>query len=495
MPAGLVGLLAVLPIGYLVVRASEGGVDVVRRTLFRERTAALLGRSLGLAVTVTVAAAVLGVTLAWLTVRCRLPGRGLWVVLAALPLAVPTYVAGFAYISRFPRLAGFGGAWLVLTLYSYPYVYLPVLAALRGLDPSLEESSRSLARGPVRTFFRVTLRQLRPAVAAGSLLVALYVLSDFGAVSLMRYDAFTRVIYQSYQASFDRTPAAVLGCLLVLVTVVLVVAEGRTRGRAGYSRVGRGAARAVADVELGPWRWLAVAFLLGVALLTLGVPGWTLGTWIGRGARAGQDLGTTWRAAGASLGASALGAAVTVAGAIPVGVLAARHRSRFAGFVERASYAGHALPGIVIALSLVFFASNYASALYQRLPLLVFAYFVLFLPLGVGAVYGSAVQAPPALDEVARSLGRTPFGVLRTITAPLTMPGVAAGAALVFLTCMKELPATLLLRPTGLDTLAVRVWSETSAGAFAAAAPPAALLVLVAAVPTLLLLRRGGDLT
>jgi len=494
VPAVLVAAAALLPVVYLGVRATDRGLGAALDVLLRARTGALLARSVGLAVAVTASAAVVGVLLAWLTTRCRLPGAAAWRVAAALPLAIPTYVAGFAYISRFPGLAGFTGAWLVLTLYSYPYVLLPVAAALRGLDPALEEVSRSLGHGPWRTFRSVTLRQLRPSLAAGSLLVALYVFSDFGAVSLMRFDAFTRVIYQSYQASFDRTPAAVLGCLLVVVTVAIVVAEGRSRGAARYARTGQGAARRATTVDLGRWRWPALAVTAGLSALTLGVPGLTIVTWLSRGLSQGGSLADTGRAALGSVTVATLGAVVTVAAAVPVALLAARHRSPLAGAVERASYAGHALPGLVIALSLVFFATRYADPLYQRLPLLVFAYFVLFLPLAVGAVHASAVQAPPVLDDVARSLGSGPWRVLRTVTAPLTAPGVAAGAALVFLTCIKELPATLLLRPTSLQTLSVLVWEETGAGEYAAAAPPAALLVLVAAVPTWLLTRRGGGL-
>jgi iron(III) transport system permease protein len=234
------------------------------------------------------------------------------------------------------------------------------------------------------------------------------------------------------------------------------------------------------------------AFLAGVVAVTLGLPAATLVRWLSQGTSSAV-VDETWRAALSSLSASMLGAVVTALAALPIGLLAARYgRSRAARFAERASYAGHALPGIVIALSLVFFATRYASAFYQRMPTLVFAYLVLFLPLAVAAIYGSAVNASPRLEEVAQSLGTTPFGALRRVTAPLVAPGVGAGMALVFLTCMKELPATLLLRPTGFDTLATRVWSETSAGAFAAAAPSAALLIGVAAIPTWLLTRRTG---
>jgi len=482
----------VLPIVYLAVRASGGGLDLIRRTLLRDRTAELVTRSLVLAVTVTAAATTLGVALAWLTVRCRVPGRRAWQVACALPLAIPTYVAGFAYVSRYPGLAGFRGAWLVLTLYSYPYVYLPVAAALTSLDPAQGEAARSLGAGPWAVFRRVTLRQLRPSIATGALLVALYALSDFGAVSLMRFTAFTRAIYLSYQGGFDRTPAAIYGTLLVAITIALVVAEGRARGRARYYAAGRGAQRRAVPLDLGRWRWAAFAALCAVTAVTLGIPAATLARWLAEGTSQAV-VDETWHAALSSLSASALGAVVTAAAALPIGLLAARFgRSRAARFAEGASYAGHALPGIVIALSLVFFATRYANALYQRLPVLVFAYVVLFLPLAVAAIYGSAVNASPRLEEVAQSLGTAPFGALRRVTAPLVAPGVGAGAALVFLTCMKELPATLLLRPTGFDTLATRVWSETSTGAFAAAAPAAALLIAVAAVPTWLLTRRTG---
>jgi len=227
-------------------------------------------------------------------------------------------------------------------------------------------------------------------------------------------------------------------------------------------------------------------------VLALGIPAVTLVRWLVDSVQADVDMARVWRSAGGSLMASGLGAVVTGAAAIPVALLAARHRSRVASVVERSAYVGHALPGIVVALSLVFFSARYLTSLYQRLPVLVFAYLVLFLPLAVSAVYTSAVQASPALDEVARSLGKRPLAVLRTVTAPLLAPGVAAGAALVFLTCMKELPATLLLGPTGFETLATRVWSATAIGAYGDAAVPSAILVVAAAVPTWLLSRRLG---
>jgi iron(III) transport system permease protein len=492
-PAALAAAVALLPLGYLAVRASERGLGTVADVLVRERTLRLVARSLALAGTVTAVCLVLGVSLAWLAVRTRLPGGRAWAVALALPLAVPSYVAAFAWLSLFPGFGGFGGAVLVLSLCCYPYVYLPVAAALERMDPAHEEVARSLGRGPAGTFGAVTVRQIRPAAAAGGLLVALYVLSDFGAVAILRYDVFTRVIYTSYRSSFDRTPAAILGCLLVVLTVLIVWSENRTRGRAGYARIGGGTARPRGPAVRSHWAARAgLTWCVLVCGLAIGVPFGALAYWLAQGSSAGLELAELGTAAVSTLLVSGLGALLTVALALPVGALAARHRGRLPRLLEQATYAGHALPGIVVALALVFLAVRFAYPLYQRTPVLVFAYAVLFLPAAVGAVRASVAQSPPALEEVARSLGRSPADVLRSITVPLAAPGIAAGAALVFLTCMKELPATLLLRPTGMETLATELWSQTEIGAYAAAAPYAAALVLLAALPTFLLGRWSG---
>ncbi|MFJ9639322.1 ABC transporter permease [Streptomyces sp. NPDC101178] len=452
-----------------------------------DRVAELLMRSIGLAAVVVVASLVIGISLAWLTSRTALPGARLWSVLATLPLAVPSYAAGFAWISAEDELAGFTGAALVLTLVSYPYVYLPVTAALRRMDPAQEEAARSLGHGPFAAFRRVTLPQLRPAAAGGSLLVALYVLSDFGAVSIMRYETFTRAIHTSYKASFDRTPAAALGVVLVVITVLLVAAESRTRGRGVHFSTGSGAPRAVRRIALGRWRWPALAWSTAVAAAGVAFPVGTLGYWLTVGNSRTWEPDLLLETTGNTVLVATLGAAATVALALPVGVLAARYRTRSARLLEQAAYAGHAVPGITVALAMVFLAVRYVYPLYQELPLLVAAYTVLFLPVAVASTRAAVLQAPPVLEDVARSLGHGPLAVLRRVTVPLAAPGIAAGAALTFVVGMKELPATLLLRPTGMDTLATRLWTETGTASYAAAAPYAAVLIAIAAVPSYLL--------
>lgn len=503
----LVAVLALVPIASLVVLAVSAGDEAVALAL-RERTLAVLGRTLLLAGTVTLASVVVGVPVAWLTSRSDLPWRRLWTVLAVLPLVVPSYVGGYAVVAalgprgalqsvleplgvaRLPELYGLPGAALALTLFSYPYVVLSVRAALLRLDPVFEDVSRSLGVGRWRTFFTVTLPQLRPAITAGALLVALYSLADFGAVSLLQFDSFTRAIYVQYRASFDPTLAAVLSLMLVGCTVAVLAGEWSLRGRAAYHRTGGAPARLAPPVRLGVWRIPAIAFLSFVIGLAVVVPVVTISFWLARGMGSGDPLFSVAEATLNSVIASAAAALLAVAASVPVAVLAVRHRGSLAGFVERATYAGFALPGIVIGLALVFVAARLLPWAYQTLPMLLVAYVVRFAPEAVGATRTSLLQVSPRLEEAARTLGRRPGAVLRDVTLPIIRPGLVAGGALVFLTAMKELPTTILLAPTGFDTLAVRIWGATSDGFFSRAALPALLMMVVAAASVWLLLRR-----
>jgi len=502
----LVALLGLVPIGYLVVLA--GSSEDAASLVFRDRTLGVLLRTLLLAGTVTAASVLIGVPVAWLTTRSDLPGPRWWTILTLLPLVIPSYVGGYAVVAAFgprgalqslleplgvarlPELYGFPGATLALTLFSFPYVVLSVRGALLRLDPAFEEVSRSLGRGPWRTFLSATLPQLRPAITGGALLVALYSLSDFGAVSLLQFDSFTRAIYVQYRASFDPTLAAVLALMLVACTAGVLLAESRLRGRARYHRSGGGAARRPTIVRLGGWRWPAIAFCGVVVGLAVVLPVGTILFWLARGIGLSEPLDQVWGATLNSMLASGLAAILAVIASVPVAVLAVRHRGFIGSLVERASYAGFALPGIVIGLAFVFVAARYVPGIYQTLPLLLVAYLVRFVPEAVGVTRASLLQVSPRLEEVARTLGHPPGAVLREVTLPIIRPGLVAGGALVFLTAMKELPTTILLAPTGFDTLAVRIWSATSEGFFARAAPPALLMVLVAAVSLWFVLRQ-----
>ncbi|MER5623286.1 iron ABC transporter permease [Streptosporangium sp. NPDC002544] len=487
--------VALIPVLYLGVRTAEAGWERIAEEVFTPRVALLALRTLGLAVVVSAGCLVLGVGSAFLVVRTDLPARRAFAVLAALPLAVPTYIAAFAWRSTVDGFEGFWAAALVLTLCSYPYVFLPVAAALKGADPAQEEVSRSLGRNAWRTFTGVTLRQVRPAVAGGALLVALYVLSDFGAVSIVRADTFTRAIFVAFDLGFDRTGALVLSSVLVLLTMLILAGETASRQRgARYAHLGA-ARRAPARFRLARTRWPATFVLLALAGLSLGVTVVSLGHRMIEGVSRPGAWPEVAAAAGNSLWLSFAGTALTVLLALPLGVLTAKAPSPLTTLLDRLGYLSHALPGLVIGLSLVSFGISLAYPIYQTTWLLALGYAALFLPLAVAAVTAAAAQAPPVLEDVARSLGRRPPAVLRTVTLPLTLPGIGAGAALAFLACMKELPATLLLRPTGVDTLATELWTHTTVAAYAAAAPYAALLVLLSSVPAWLLTSRTGILT
>ncbi|WP_212846147.1 iron ABC transporter permease [Catellatospora sp. IY07-71] len=496
-PALLTGSLvavavALIPLVYLGVRTTEAGGARIRAELLTRTTLDLAAVSLALAAVVTAGCLLLGVGTAYLVTRTDLPLRRTFGVVAALPLAMPTYVAAFGWVSVVDGFHGFWPAALVLTFCSYPYVYLPTAAALSSVDPATEEVSQSLGRGAWGTFTGVTLRQIRPAVIAGGLLVALYVLSDFGAVALLRVNTFTRAVFTSFDLGFDRTGALVQATALVAVTLVILGAELAVRRHdTRYAKVGAGARRPPHILRLGPWRAAALLTVAAVAAGSFAVPTAALVHWTAEGVSRPGSLAEIATAAGNSMGVSALGAALTMLLALPIGLLTARAPGPPAAVLDRLTYLTHALPGLVVGLSLVFFGINVAYPLYQTHWLLALAYATLFLPLAVGAVASAAAQSPPGLEEAARSLGRGPWAVLRTVTLPLTLPGIGAGGALVFLTCMKELPATLLLRPTGMDTLATELWTHTSVAAYAAASPYAALLVLLSAAPVLVLARRA----
>jgi iron(III) transport system permease protein len=312
---------------------------------------------------------------------------------------------------------------------------------------------------------------------------------------MLRADTFTRAIFISFEVGFDRTTALMLSCVVVVLSLAILGAESATRHRGARYAALTGTRRPPARVRLRSLRWPVTVVLLGLGALAVGVTAVSLTSRLLIGTSRPGAVAEIVAAATASVSVSAAGAALTTALAIPLGLLAARSPGVLSLALDRVAYLSHGLPGLVIGLSLVFFGINVAYPLYQTTWLLALAYAALFLPLAVAAVSAAAAQAPPALEEVARSLGRRPLAATATVSLPVILPGIGAGAALVFLTAMKELPATLLLRPTGMDTLATELWTHTSVAAYAAATPYAALLVVFSAVPAWVLAARTGILT
>lgn len=499
-PAIILCIAMLLPVVYLIIRGLGSGEEAWD-LLFRLQTIRTILSTLTLVLTVTLSSLIIAVPLAWLLSQSDLPFKRVWTVCICLPLVIPSFIGAFLItsalgpkgilyqlisaplnIERLPDIYGLPGATLALTLLSYPYIFLTVRSSLIDLNPSLGESSRTLGHGTISTFFKVILPYLRPSITSGSLLVALYTLSDFGAVSVMRYPTFTWVIYQQYQSAFNQSLAAIFSLILVSIAVVLLVTERLNRGRSRYYQ-STGVPRIHTTSSLGRWKIPALVFVITIIMLALILPVGVLSYWVVRGVSEGEPLLLLWTATMNSIFVSTLSAIIAVAFALPVGILLVRYTSLFSKVLEILSYVGYALPGIVVALTLVFFAIAYLLPIYQTVWILLFAYIVLAFPVALGPIRSSLMQLSPNLEDAAHSLGRNTLKTIWSVSAPLMRSGLLMGMALVFLVTMKELPATLILGPLGFKTLATSVWSASTEAFFAQAAAPALTLILVSSVP------------
>ncbi|HEX4107420.1 MAG TPA: iron ABC transporter permease [Solirubrobacteraceae bacterium] len=471
------GLLA--PLVLLGLDARDAGWGEIHRVLFRSRSVFLLRHTVVLCLLVAVFAAVIGTAAAWCTERSGLPARRVWTVLLVLPVAIPDFVVGYAWHSFAPALSPLLASTLVMTLGTYPLVYLPVAAALRRADPAMEETAYSLGVGPVRTFFRVTLPLVRTAVLGGCVLVVLTVVSEYGAFEILRYQTFTTEIFTEFQ--FDSQAAGALSIPLVMLGLLVLSIDAlvprRTAARTAPRRVGVPGS----SVRVTMAMVLVLTALVG---LGVGVPIGTLAYWMAQSHQTTLPAAATLASATwTTLKYSAIGAGVAVALALPVAMMSFRRTTAPRLVIDRATFVTQAVPGVVVALSLVFFATYYAYGLYQSSLLLVAAYVVLHFPLALVCVKSSVAQVPARLTDVGRSLGVGPMAVFARVTVPLLAPGLIAGFCLVFLTAVTELTATLVLAPIGVQTLATQFWAFQSEVAYGAAAPYALVMVGLAAIP------------
>jgi iron(III) transport system permease protein len=482
--------VCVVPLVYLTIRVLAGGPEAIERWLLRERTVELTVTTVALAVAVIVGSLLLGVATAWATTRVRLPAARLWLILAALPLAVPSYVSAFAWVATIPGLSGFWPLAMIMVLACTPYVTLPVAAALRMADQRQSDAARTLGSGPARAFMTVSLPQLWPAAAAGALLVGLYTIADFGAPAMLRVPVLTWAVRASYLVSFDRNAAAALALVLVLLALLLTVGELAARRGVVRRRPASNAPRARRPRAVSAAT--TVVIVVGLALVATASVALPLAALVRRlllaeGVVAALDWERLTAATVTTLGLGVAGGLAATLVALPLAALAARHPSRLAEALQVLVFIGHGLPGIVVGLALVFTTLALVPIAYQSYAALVFAYVVLFLPKSLAASRGALENVSPTLDLVAQTLGRSRRRAFWDITVRLAWPGIAAGALLVMLTVMKELPATLMLRPTGSTTLATTLWDRTAVARYAAATPYAIALVVLAALPAWLL--------
>jgi len=504
---GLVAMVpAVSPILYLLWGLASAGVTDTGG-ITAGRLSSLFLSTAVLVVAVTLTTAVLGTATAWLTTRTDLAGRRLWSTLVTLPLVIPSYVGALAMLGTsgnsglmtealrsiglpgLPVFTGFGAAWGALSLWNFSYVHLLAVPAIRRMDPALEDAAHGLGASRLRTLRTVVLPQLRPALLSGSLLVSLYVLSDFGAVSLLRYETFTRAIYAQFRGRLDVTPALFLSGVLVLAALLLVWVEQRTRGRALLAA--RRPTRAAQPMRLrGAGRLASYGFLATVVIGALVLPLLTLVWWTIRGLGLGNPVDSVLPEIARSLSVSGAAAVVTVAAAIPLAILTIRYAGKRTRFLESISWSAYSLPHLAVGLGFLVLALRFVPALYQTVLLLLIAYVAMFLPQALSAAQTGLHQIGISIEEASHGLGVGSLGTLRRITLPLLWPSLLAGGTLVFLTVMKELPATLLLRPTGFETLAVRIWSASSELFYTQASVAALALVAISAVPLYTLVAR-----
>ncbi len=498
--------LVLLPLGYVTALALAADRAVWYR-LWTTRVPELLVNTVSLAGAVALLALVLGVSTAWIVTRFEFPGRRLWEVGLVLPLAMPTYVLAYVY----SYLLGFGGpmeqVWqliagpqariispqsfwgvtVVMALDTFPFVYLLTRSALLSFNVSFEEVARTCGASPLRRMLFVTLPLLRPSIVASLALVILYVVSDFGAVSLLRYQTLTYAVFQQMTGRSDNQAASILSVLLVVLALLFLLAERWFRRKSRFYQT-TGRFRAPQRIRCG---WLHTAglttCLATVIGLAFGIPAYLLVIWsLSPEAQAMLDFrffSFVWN----STLLSTLAATAGVFVGLPLAYLAGRKPTLLNTGCLQAAYAGYVLPGPVAALAVLVLFLNVLPFLYGTAIVLIVAYVLHFLPVGLQSLEPSIQQITPNLEEVARTLGLTVRDTWRRVTLPLIRNGIIVAWVLIFLQTMKELPATLLLRPVGFDTLAIRVWLEASEEYYQLTAP-SALLIVLAGLPTLVLL-------
>lgn len=488
--AALVTLVTLGPLLVVATRAAAPGWAAASAYLLRPRMAELLGGTVALVLITVPLTVVIGAGAAWLVERTALPGAAAWRVLLLCPLAVPAFVASYAWSSTLPSLAGLGGAVLVTTLSYYPFVYLPVSALLRSLDQGDVDAARALgltATGAVR---RVVLPQLRPALSGGALLVALHLLAEFGVVQMMGFATLTTAIVQQYAVGFSDAAGSLLAMTLVGLCLLVLTLEVLARGRARIARTGPGSWQRPVPAVLGWWTAPALLALTALVGLAVGVPVVLVGRWLVRAVQTGVFWGPALLATTATTLLLALlaGLAALVA-ALPSAWLMSRHRSLVAHALERLTFLASAVPGVVVGLALVTTAVQWARPVYQTVGLVVLAYVILFVPRALVSWQAGLAASPPELSEAARSLGQGGVPTFARVVLPLVGPSALAGFVLVFLATTTELTATLLLAPTGTSTLATAFWAASDELDYAASAPYAAVMILLSA-PLAVLLRR-----
>ncbi|HSM24035.1 MAG TPA: iron ABC transporter permease [Anaerolineaceae bacterium] len=514
--AGMVALFAIIPIFYILIRATGADVEVWQR-IIQTRLITLMSNTILLVLVVTTGTVIVGVSMAWLTERTNLPGRRIFRWILALPLAIPAYIGAIIHLAilrprggllpqwldqinlgfiQLPNPTGFWGAAFVLTIFSFPYVFLLTGAAFRSLNASFDEAARMLGRSPWQTFWHVTLPVIRPGIAAGALLVALDILAEYGTVALLRFETFSSAIFVQLAGRYDRSAASILSGILILLALVILFTEFRIQQKSKFTQIDSNW-RPAKLIGLGKFRIAAFFLVLSFAVISFIIPiglliGWSISGLLNDSILSAMQLGSLGLGNYVfnSFWSSALAALIAVVLSLPVAIFVSRHPGKISFLFSRLSQVGYAIPGVVVALSLVLLVNQFLPFLYATPMVIVMAYVVRYIPQAVRSSEATISQLSVSVEEAARLLKHNPVQTFINVTLPLILPGLLAGSALVFMSSLKELPATLLLRPAGFETLAVRVWIWSEEGFYFQAAPAALLLVITSIIPLYFLLRR-----
>ncbi len=486
MAAG-VTIAALLPLGFVLYVTYETGWATASAMLFRPRVGELLINTVALVALTLPICAGLALALAFLTERSDLPGARLWAWLAVAPLSIPAFVQSYAWVSLIPSLSGLGAGVLISVLAYFPFLYLPIVASLRRLDPALEDAAASLGLAPWRVFVRVIVPQLWLALVGGSLLVGLHLLGEYGLFAMIRFDTFTTAIIDQFQSAFNGPAANMLAIVLALLCLGFIGVETRLRGRERYARVGSGAARRPTKLRLGRFALPALLLPLVTSALALGVPLVTLTQWLIAGGSDIWRLGEIATTLEQTVVLAVSGAVLTTLASVPMAWLSIRSPGRLQRIMEACNYIVGSLPGVVVALALVTITVRVALPLYQTTATILFGYLIMFLPRALISLRASIAQAPIELEEAAASLGKSRVKALLLVTLRLAAPGVAASLALVSLGIMNELTATQMLAPNGTRTLAMAFFAYSSEIDYASAAPYALIMILFSLPLTALL--------
>ena len=468
----------------------------------------LLLNTILLFIFVVISSLILGLLISIILVRFNIPGSKILFTLSVLPLVIPSYIGALTYVSAFsPKglfvqlfsslgineiagIDGFFGSWLVLTLFTYPYVLLICSSALRNLDSTVEDAARSLGKNRFNVYTQVVIPRLKKPIIFSGLLVGLYVISDFGAVSLMRYSTLTKAIYSYYEFNINGDPVIFYSSILIVLALLISFIQ-RGSEEARSAKVS-GTPKISEKTNLSPRsKVLIYTFLSLVIFSGLILPISVLSYWLIRGLSAGNSVRAVFGGVVGSLSVSLLAALFSVIVSTPIIIMVSQYRSKFGNVLERIMLALYGLPHISVGVAILFITIKIFPSIYQSFTALIISYLIVFLPQAIGAGQASMEQVKSNYLDASAGLGMSKLKSFYRITLPLIYRGLFAGGALVFLSTMKELPQTLLLRPTGLNTMAIDIWSYASEGLFTQAAFSSFILLAISAIPTYILSTRN----